>query len=118
MENSDQLPYVYHGKVTLPSEKESINFSLNINRDAKSVELNFSEPIEKSSNWKCTDIKIIRRTKFDEIVFFTHGIPKPSVPLIWKINASLTDKTAAGVVIARENDKGVKGEKGFKLISK
>ena len=26
MENSDQLPYVYHGKVTLPSEKESINF--------------------------------------------------------------------------------------------
>ena len=118
MENSKQLPCLYYGSVTLPSEKESIGFSLNINRDTKSIELNFSEPIEKSSNWKCTDIKIIRRTKFDEIVFFTHGIPKPSVPLIWKINASLIDNTAAGVVIARENDKGIKGEKGFKLTSK
>ena len=118
MKKTNELPSLYYGKVTLPSEKENIGFSLNINRNNKSIQLTFNQPIQGSSVWDCNDIKIIRRTKFDEIVFFTHGIPKPSVPLIWKINASLTDRTAAGVVIARENDKAVKGEKGFILTSK
>ena len=112
---SDQNPQGYSGVLTLPGEQEDRSVSLFVNSDSKTVSIQFESPIEGATEWQAQDVAFAQRLKYQEFVFFTRDLPKQTVDLTWKFNASLIDDTLAGVIIARPNDLRVTGEKGFVL---
>ena len=106
----------YKGTMTVPGEQEPRPVSVLFNEDDQSATVRFDEPVAGASEWEGTQVRIVRRLKYEEVVFITTGLPKETVELIWKVNADLHDGTAAAVVVARPNEHRVTGEKGFILI--
>ena len=113
--NQDPSWARYNGTLTLPGEKEVRNIGLFFDRVCKAVTIQFDEPVAGSSKWKAASVEIAKRLKYYEVVFKTIGLPKETVELTWKCNASLEDGTMAGVVKARPNEQRISGEKGFIL---
>ena len=118
-ETTSQDPGVdkYRGSMTLPGDPERHDFSLLLDRERQAVTVQFDAAVAGASEWQGSPVRIVRRTKYDEVVFTTTGLPKETVQLTWKVNADLHDGTAAGVVIAQPNELRVTGEKGFTLIN-
>ena len=105
----------YEGSLTLPGEQEPRNVSVDLDVDGSAVKINFDEPVEGSTGWDGSSVAVAKRIKYNEVIFMTTGLPKETVRLTWKFNASLMDESLAGVVIARPNDLRITGEKGFVL---
>ena len=105
----------YRGVMTLPGEQEERGVSLSLDAAAPSVSIRFDEPIEGSAEWQVEGLTVANRLKYNEVVFYTTGLPKETVQVTWKFNSSLLDDSLAGVVIARPNTLRVTGEKGFVL---
>lgn len=105
----------YRGVMTLPGEQEERGVSLSLDTAAPSVSIRFDEPIEGSADWQAEGLTVANRLKYNEVVFYTTGLPKETVQVTWKFNSSLLDDSLAGVVIARPNALRVTGEKGFVL---
>ena len=106
----------YRGTMTLPGEQEPRPVSVFFSEDDQSATVRFEEAVAGASEWEGTQVRIVRRLKYEEVVFITTGLPKETVELIWKVNADLHDGTAAAVVVARPNEHRVTGEKGFILV--
>ena len=69
-----------------------------------------------SNDWEGVSVQVTRRLKYEEIIFKTIDLPKETVQLTWKVNASHdNDYTVAGVIVVTPNDQRVSGEKGFVL---
>ena len=107
----------YSGAMTLPSEQETRPVSVVYDRDGSRAVVRFEEPVAGSAEWPASQVSVIRRLKYEEIIFTTTGLPREGVDMIWKINADLHDGTAAAVVVARPNGHRVSGEKGFVLTA-
>ncbi len=105
----------YRGVMTLPGEQEERGVSLALDTAAPSVSIRFDDPIEGSADWQAEGLTVANRLKYNEVVFYTTGLPKETVQVTWKFNSSLLDDSLAGVVIARPNALRVTGEKGFVL---
>lgn len=105
----------YRGTLTIPGEDGPRKVSLIVDKDASSVSLRFDAPVGGAEEWSASSVKITQRMKYQEVWFRTHGLPKDGVELVWKCNASLSDDTLAGVVVARPNEQRISGEKGFTL---
>ena len=105
----------FRGQLVLPGEQEPRNVLINVVRDNASLTLKFDEPIEGDTDWAASNVRIARRLKYSEVVFTTVGLPKETVELTWKFNASLLDDALAGVIIPKPNDQKVTGERGFVL---
>ncbi len=106
----------YEGTVIVPGDDEAHPISFLLDREGQAVTVRFDKPVAGSLDWKGSPVQVVRRLKYDEVVFITTGLPKESVKLMWKVNADLHDGTAAGVIVAQPNEQGVSGEKGFTLI--
>ena len=106
----------YKGTMTIPGDQESRPVSVVYSEDDQSATVRFEEPVAGATKWEGTQVRIVRRLKYEEVVFITTGLPKETVEMIWKINADLHDRTAAAVVVARPNEHRVSGEKGFVLV--
>lgn len=105
----------YRGVMTLPGEQEERGVSLSLDAAAPSVSIRFDEPIDGNADWQAEGLTVANRLKYNEVVFYTTGLPKETVQVTWKFNSSLLDDSLAGVVIARPNALRVTGEKGFVL---
>ena len=105
----------FRGQLVLPGEQEPRNVLINVEPDSASLTLKFDAPIEGDTDWAASNVRIARRLKYSEVVFTTVGLPKETVELTWKFNASLLDDSLAGVIIPKPNAQKVKGEKGFVL---
>lgn len=101
--------------MVLPGENDERGVSLMLDTASPSVNIRFDEPIEGNTQWEAQDLTIASRLKYNEVVFFTTGLPKETVEVTWKFNSSLIDDSLAGVLIARPNNLRVTGEKGFVL---
>ena len=104
------------GSLTLPGDKEPRKVFLILNETPNTLVLKFHDPIEGTTQWNASTMRITKRQKYLEIWFRTKDLPKANVELSWKCNASLQDNTIAGVVVALPNDEKISGEKGFSLI--
>ncbi len=113
---SNDVDESYRGQLILPGEQEPRNVRINVEPDKASLTLKFDSPVEGDTDWEGSNVRIARRVKYSEVVFTTVGLPKETVELTWKFNASLLDDSLAGVIIPKPNDKKVKGERGFVLI--
>ena len=105
----------YVGSLTLPGEQDPRNVSVDLDVDGGAVKISFDKPIEGSTIWDGSSVAVAKRMKYDEVIFMTTGLPKETVALTWKFNASLLDESLAGVIIARPNDLRITGERGFVL---
>ncbi len=105
----------FRGQLVLPGEQEPRNVRINVEPDNASLTLNFDAPVEGDTDWAGSNVRIARRLKYSEVVFTTVGLPKETVELTWKINASLIDDSVAGVIIPKPNNQKVTGERGFVL---
>ena len=90
----------YRGVMTLPGEQEERGVSLSLDAVAPSVSIRFDEPIDGSSDWQAEGLTVANRLKYNEVVFYTTGLPKETGQVTWKFNSSLLDDSLAGVVIA------------------
>ena len=106
----------YEGTLTLPSEAEPRNVSVNLNKDAQAAKVHFDTPVAGSVDWEGSKVVVARRLKYYEVVFSTVGLPKGSVEITWKCNIGFEDGTLAGVLVVRPNEERVSGEKGFVLV--
>lgn len=106
---------IFRGRLVLPGEQEPRNVRINVEPDKASLTLKFDAPVEGDTIWAGSNVRIARRLKYSEVVFTTVGLPKETVELTWKINASLLDDSVAGVIIPKPNDQKVTGERGFVL---
>ena len=105
----------YEGTVVVPGDDEAHPISFLLDREGQAVTVRFDKPVAGSSDWEGSLVQVVRRLKYDEIVFTTTGLPREQVKLTWKVNADLHDGTAAGVIVAQPNEQRVSGEKGFTL---
>lgn len=105
----------YQGSLTLPGEQDTRNVSVDLDVEGGKVRVSFDEPIEGSADWDGTSVMVAKRMKYDEVICITTGLPKETVNLTWKFNASLLDESLAGVVIAKPNALRITGERGFVL---
>ena len=105
----------FRGSLAIPSEVDRRDVTVVFDKDSGSVTLKFDEPVAGSSEWRGEEVVMMDRPKYQEIQFFTTGLPKETVRLIWKMNESKLDNTIAGVVVARPNALRVTGEKGYIL---
>ncbi len=112
---SNEQVQEYRGMMTLPGEQEERGVWLSLDAASSSVSIRFDEPIEGSADWQAEGLTVANRLKYNEVVFYTTGLPKETVQITWKFNSSLLDDSLAGVVIARPNALRVTGEKGFVL---
>ena len=99
----------------MPGEGEPHSVSLFLDRDRGAVTLRFDEAVAGAKEWEGYSVRVARRLKYYEVSFRTLGLPKETVELVWKFNASMDDGTLAGVILVRPNDLRVSGEKGFTL---
>ncbi len=106
----------YTGTMTIPGEQESRPVSVVFSEDDQAATVRFKEPVAGAAEWQGTRVRIVRRPKYEEVVFITTGLPKETVEMTWKINADLHNGTAAAVVVVRPNEHRVSGEKGFVLV--
>ena len=106
----------FKGSLVLPSEQESQNATLVIDVEANTVAVRFDEAVAGATEWKGSDVKIVKRLKYHEVVFLTTDIPQETVELTWKCNAELGGGSLAGVIIARPNNLRITGEKGFIMV--
>jgi len=105
----------FRGQLILPGEQEPRSVQINVEPDRAGLTLRFDVPVEGDTDWAGSNVRIARRLKYSEVVFTTVGLPKETVELTWKINASLLDDSIAGVIIPKPNDQKVTGERGFVL---
>ena len=105
----------FRGQLILPGEQEPRSVQINVGPDSSGLTLRFEAPVEGDTDWAGSNVRIARRLKYSEVVFTTVGLPKETVELTWKINASLLDDSIAGVIIPKPNDQKVTGERGFVL---
>ena len=105
----------FRGQLILPGEQEPRNVRISVEPDKGDLTLKFDSPVEGDTDWAGSNVRIARRLKYSEVVFTTVGLPKETVELTWKCNASLLDDSLAGVIIPKPNDKKVTGERGFVL---
>ena len=105
----------FRGQLVLPGEQDARNVQISVAPETGSLTLRFDTPIEGDTDWAGSDVRIARRLKYSEVVFITVGLPKETVVLTWKFNASLLDDSLAGVIIPKPNDQKVTGERGFVL---
>ena len=105
----------YHGSLTIPGETEPHPVSLYLDKQRQAVKIHFDQEVAGASDWEGSSVRVVQRLKYTEVLFTTTGLPKETVELAWKFNASLEDDTLAGVVVARPNDLRISGEKGFTL---
>ncbi|MCH8061473.1 MAG: hypothetical protein IH861_03110 [Chloroflexi bacterium] len=105
----------FRGQLVLPGEQESRSVRINVEPDTSGLTVKFDAPVEGDTDWAGSNVRIARRLKYSEVVFTTIGLPKETVELTWKINASLLDDSIAGVIIPKPNDQKVTGERGFVL---
>ena len=105
----------YEGVLNIPGVDDPMQIfaTIDVANNEVSIELEESEGL--LSRWKCSNVEIARRTKYHEIVFMTQNLPIETVELTWKFNASLTDRSLAGVIVPKPNKLRVAGEKGFIL---
>ena len=91
----------YSGAMTLPGEQETRTRlrRLRQGRLERGGQW-FDEPVAGAAEWPASQVSVVRRLKYEEIIFFTTGLPREGVDMIWKINADLHDGTAAAVVVA------------------
>ena len=107
----------YKGTLVLPGQKESREVSISMNTAEQTVLVRFAQPVEGESDWSGSNVRVVRRLKYNEAVFSTTGLPLESVQLTWKFNASFMDDSLAGVIIPKPNAMKVTGERGF-ILSK
>lgn len=105
----------FSGRLVLPGEQEPRNVRIDVEPDKASLTIKFDAPVEGDTDWAASNVRIARRLKYSEVVFTTVGLPKETVELTWKFNASLLDDSLAGVIIPKPNDQKVTGERGFIL---
>ena len=105
----------FRGQLVLPGEQESRSVRISVEPDTSGLTVKFDAPVEGDTDWAGSNVRIARRLKYNEVVFTTIGLPKETVELTWKINASLLDDSIAGVIIPKPNDQKVTGERGFVL---
>ncbi len=105
----------FRGQLVLPGEQEPRNVRINVEPDTSGLTLKFDAPVEGDTDWAGSNVRSARRLKYSEVVFTTVGLPKQTVELTWKFNASLLDDSLAGVIIPKPNDQKVTGERGFVL---
>ena len=106
----------YHGSLTIPGEAEPRQVSLFLDKERQAIRIHFDEEVAGASEWEGSSVRVVQRLKYTEVQFRTTGLPKETVSLAWKLNASLQDDTLAGVVVARPNELRISGEKGFTLV--
>ena len=105
----------YSGSLTLPGETEPREVSLVLERELGAVTVRFDAPVAGATEWQGQSVGIVRRPRFDEVVFRTAGLPVETLELVWKLNASLEDNTLPGVIVPRPNNVKVTGDRGFIL---
>ena len=103
------------GPLTIPSETEPRQAAVLVDREGRTVSVKFEEEVAGSAEWSGSSLQVVDRPRYTEIQFVTMDLPKETIELIWKLNASLEDDSVAGVVVARPNKLRVSGEKGFTL---
>ena len=106
----------FRGQLILPGEQEPRNVRINVETDNSALTIKFDAPVEGDTDWAGSNVRIARRLKYSEVVFTTVGLPKETVELTWKCNASFLDDSLAGVIIPKPNDRRVTGERGFVLV--
>ena len=106
-----------NGSIQMPGDKESHQASFSIDRKTNEVELNFDSTPGGAKSWIASSVVLKRRLKYYELVFQTSNLPVENLVLTWKMNIALSDRMAAGVVLARPNELKVKGEHGFTLVA-
>ena len=104
------------GSLTIPSETEPRQAAVLLDRERETVSVQFEEQVAGAAEWNGASLRVVDRPKYTEIQFITTDLPKETVELVWKLNASLDNETVAGVVVARPNALRVSGEKGFTLF--
>ncbi len=107
----------YSGAMTVPGEQETRPVSIVYDRDGSRAAVRFEEPVAGAAEWQASQLSVVQRLKYEEVIFITTGLPREGVDLVWKINADYEDGTAAAVVVARPNEHRVSGEKGFVLTA-
>ena len=105
----------FRGLLTIPTETESRQATVLVDRKSNAASVRFNEPVAGSAEWKSTSLTVVELPKYTEIVFVTTGFPKDTIEIIWKLNANVDDETVAGVAVVRPNQLRVSGEKGFTL---
>ena len=108
-------PLSYCGSLTLPRDQESQTIRVSLDRGSQEATVTFDDEVAGAREWRGSDVRIVERLKFLEATFVTCGIPVEDVELAWRINADKHDRTAAGVLSVKPNDKRITGEKGFTL---
>ena len=103
------------GPLTIPSETEPREAAVLLDREEGTISVRFDEEVAGSAEWSGSSLSVIDRPRYVEIQFVTTDLPKETIELIWKLNASFEDDSVAGVVSARPNRLRVSGEKGFTL---
>lgn len=106
-----------NGTVQMPGDKGSHKASISIDRKSGRVELEFGSTLGGANNWLASSAVLKRRLKYYELVFETSHLPVENLVLTWKMNIALSQRMAAGVVLARPNDLKIKGENGFTLVA-
>ena len=114
--NGDLAQVEYQGALTLPGEDGPRNASILLDRDQAEVSIRFDPPIPGASEWKGRSVTAVQRPKYLEVVFNTTDLPRETLVLTWKFNASRHDNTLAGVIVVRPNDLRISGEKGFTMV--
>ena len=106
----------FQGTVFVPGVDDEQQVTLQVDKAKNAVSLHFGDSIGGSNDWEGVSVQLTKRLKYDEIIFQTMNLPKETVRLTWKVNASHDDDyTIAGVIVVTPNDQRVTGEKGFIL---
>ena len=106
----------FKGTVTIPGDHQDHPVSIVVDMNEKAARVGFESPVGGSTDWIGTDIVLIHRMKYQDFVFKTMDLPVKGLELVWKMNFSLDDRIAAGIVLVRPNNLKIKGEFGFTLV--
>ena len=106
----------YRGALTLPGEDSPRNVAFLLDKKQAEVSIRFDSPVAGASEWEGRSVTVVQRPKYLEVVFSTTDLPKETLVLTWKFNASNQDNTLAGVIVVRPNTLRVSGEKGFTMV--
>ena len=86
----------YRGVMTLPGEQEERGVSLSLDAVAPSVSIRYDEPIDGSSDWQAEGLTVANRLKYNEVVFYTTGLPKETGQVTWEVQQQPARRFAGG----------------------
>ena len=106
----------FKGTVTIPGDRDTHAVSIFVDIKKEAARVVFESPVGGAKDWAGTKVVLQHRMKYKDLVFKTMNLPVEGLELVWKMNFSLDDRIAAGIVLVRPNDLKIKGEFGFTFV--